>query len=121
MQRRCDRQPGRLMTSLLAVALAVSTLAVPASASDAHACCHRVAPACPVTSIQCCTMGQRDRTPEPAPASRASVVASPDLASPAPVAGTPPAFRAAARQAIQIVRRLTSPPLLYLRHSTLLV
>ena len=121
MQKRCDRHMSRLMTSVLAVALAVSTLGapLPALAANAHACCTRMAGHCPSASMPCCAVGQRDRAPEPLPMPRATTPA-PDLDRPLaaamlslrPLPATAPVY---------CLKRPFAPLALYLLNSALLV
>ncbi len=113
------------MTSLLAVALAVSMLGVPLGATSAgamsagaHRCCARMAGHCPA-SLQCCAPDQKDRTPLPAPDARAVGTPPPDAGSSSAATVTIPAPLPA--PPVALVRSLTAPPLLYLQHSTLLV
>jgi hypothetical protein len=122
MQQRRDRKPRRFMTSLLAVALAVSALVVPAAASAAsvHACCTRVAGEHPV-SIKCCRPDERDRTPEPTPPPRAATAPAPDLAVPLPAHAAMVPLNAILGAAVAWFRPLVASPPLYLLHSTLLV
>jgi hypothetical protein len=120
MQRRRDRRTSCLMTSVLAVALAVSTFGapLPTMTGTAHACCTRMAGPCPPTSLQCCTFGQRDRTPEPLPTPRAKTPA-PDLDQPLPFLAA--RLTPLPTSPVVCLKHLVAPPALYLLNSTLLV
>jgi hypothetical protein len=64
-------------------------------------------------------MDQSNRTPAPVPEGRAFGTPPADTSSTSAVAVTVPV--APAVPPVALVRHLTAPPLLYLRHSTLLV
>jgi copper/silver efflux system protein len=91
MQHIRDRQSGRLMTSLLALALAAFTFVSPgqAAAANLHACCARLAKACPMTTLQCCEPSAPAR-PTQAPPPQVSSAPAPDLAPLLPAAAVPP-------------------------------
>ena len=119
MTQRRDRKSGRFMTSVLAIALAVSTLSLtPAAATpSAPPCCVRMGASCPLIKITCCGTERPDRAPL-APLPQAPATPAPDLV---PLAfSAQPSFDPAVVVAATSVRLDTSPPL-YLLHSTLLV
>jgi hypothetical protein len=114
-----DRQPGRLMTSLLAVALAVSTLATPAAiGAGAHDCCKRGSRAL-TTTIQCC-MPARPTPPPQAPPTQGPTLKAPDLALVLP-AVAPAVGIVQIRPVVALPALLVAPPPIYLLNATLLV
>jgi hypothetical protein len=115
-----DRQPGRLMTSLLAVVLAVSTLATPAAiGAGAHDCCRRGGRAPMTTTVQCC-MPARPAPPPQAPPTQGPTLKAPDLAPVLP-AVAPAVEIVQIRPVVALPALLVAPPPIYLLNATLLV
>ena len=124
MQQRRDRTPSRFTTSLLAVALVVSTLVVPASAmaAGAHACCTRVAGQhAPPVSVKCCAPDRPDGVPQPTPPPQAPKAPAPDLTPLLPSAAIVPPLLVPHGAPVACLRQLVDPPQLYLLYSTLIV
>ena len=109
------------MASLLALALAVSTLAVPAWATTSamSPCCLRMGGHCPVIALQCCGPEVPDR-PAQTPPPTAPTAPTPDFAPLLPATAVP-APVVPAEPSILSLRQLVDPPRLYLLHATLLV
>jgi hypothetical protein len=110
------------MTSLLAVALAAFTFVSPgqAAATNVHACCARLAKACPMTTLQCCEPSAPTR-PTQAPPPQVSAAPAPDLAPLLPAAAVPPPATVIVGPLVANPLRGVAPPLLYLLHESLLV
>ncbi|HJY34735.1 MAG TPA: hypothetical protein VJ260_07770 [Vicinamibacterales bacterium] len=110
------------MASLLALALAVSTLAVPAWATTSamSPCCLRMASRCPVVALQCCGPEVPDR-PLPTPPPNGQTAPTPDLTPLIPAASVIPAPLVPAAPPVLTLGHLVDPPRLYLLHATLLV
>lgn len=109
------------MTSMLAFALAVSTLAVPTAAADPHACCKRMGAHVPVHALQCCMPDRPEQSSRQAPPSRSAVTPAPDLTPlPGSASIAPPALLPVAPP-IDRPGSLVAPPHLYLLHATLIV
>jgi hypothetical protein len=119
MTLRRDQKPGRFMTSVLAIALAASTFAIPASAATigTPACCMHMGATCPLIVLTCC------RTDRPSPTSQAPLPQAPAAPVPdlVPVPASPPPVFDSAAIVLERIGRLGTPPPLYLLHSTLLV
>jgi hypothetical protein len=123
MQPLRDRQSGRFLTSLLAFALAVFSFLLPAasaSTASTHACCVRLKSACPAPMLQCCARPVPNRTPQGVPPPTSSAP-SPDPVALLTVASTPPAPMHEVLCSVIGPPHTAVPPLLYLRHSSLLV
>ena len=122
MQPRRDQQSSQWMASLLALALAVSTFAVPARAttSGISPCCLRMGGHCPVVALQCCGPEEPDR-PLPTPPPSGQTAPTPDLTPLIPAASVIPAPVAPAEPPVLSLRQLVDPLPLYLLHATLLV
>lgn len=110
------------MASLLALALAVSTLAVPAWATTSaiSPCCLRMAGRCPLVALQCCGPEVPDR-PTQTPPPTARTAPTPDLAPLIPAASAIPALVVPAAPPVLSLRQLVDPPRLYLLHATILI
>lgn len=120
MQHKRDGTPSRFMTSLLAVALAVFTLATPpAIASGPHDCCKRMGHTPGGTTVQCC-MPARPEPPRSTPPAQGPAVPSPDLAPLLPALATP-VPPVVATLVVAPPSLLVAPPPIYLLNATLLV
>jgi hypothetical protein len=110
------------MASLLALALAVSTFAVPASAATptVSLCCLRMASHCPIVALQCCGPEVPDR-PLPTPPPTGQTAPTPGLTPLIPASSVIPVPVVPAEPPILALRQLVDPPRLYLLHATLLV
>lgn len=107
------------MTSVLAIALAASTLTLrpAAAATSGLPCCQRMGTSCPLTKLTCCGPDQPDRAPL-APLPQPPATPAPDLALHA--FSVLPLVDSAVIVSAKSTRLDTSPPL-YLLYSTLLV
>jgi hypothetical protein len=107
------------MTSLLAIALAASTLSTPAPrvSTSALPCCTRMAATCPLVVLTCCGPERPDPATQ-APVPQAPMASAPDLVR--LPANALPSLDTTIVAFESIVRLGTSPPL-YLLHATLLV
>lgn len=119
MQRMRDRQPGRFVTSLLAFALAVCSLAPPALGSTPHDCCKRMGRPASATTVQCC-MPARPESPRSTSPAQGPAVPAPDFTP------LPPVFAAPVPAIVTtpVVARpglLVTAPSIYLLNATLLV
>ena len=109
------------MTSVLALALAVSTLITPSAlARGAHDCCKRAGSPPAHTSLQCCMPDLPDQTPRQTPP-QAPTAPAPELLPLLPVAASVPPLLVPTALAIACPGRMMTFPPLYLLHSTLLV
>jgi hypothetical protein len=119
MQRR-DGKPSRFMTSVLAFALAVSTLIAPSAlARGEHDCCKR-ASAPSHSALQCCMPDRPEQTPRQAPP-QAPTTPAPELLPLLPVAASVPPLLVPMALAIACPGRMVATAPLYLLHATLLV